>query len=314
MRVLFTGATSFTGTWFVRSLAERGHQVLAVQRNAKKAYAGLKARRLSELSGLCDFAWDAPFGSAAFQEIVEQAPPFDLLCHHAANAENYKSPDFDAASALADNTLSLRHILVLLRSRGCRRVVLTGSVFEAHEGAGSSPLGAFSAYGLSKTLTAESFVFHTGREGLALGKFVIPNPFGPLEEPRFTDYLLRCWKAGKSAQVNTPRYVRDNIPVSLLAAAYARFAEKLPEIGFHKINPSFYVETQGVFAQRFAREITSRLDIEAPVELAEQTDFSEPQIRINTDFCDGITLGWNEHRFWDEAAKYYADRFQIALR
>ena len=76
---------------------------------------------------------------------------------------------------------------------------------------------AFSPYGLSKGLTA-AIVSHRCREfGLRYGKFVIPNPFGPLEEPRFCAYLVRTWRNGEVARINTPAYVRDNIHVSLLA-------------------------------------------------------------------------------------------------
>ena len=109
---------------------------------------------------------------------------------------------------------------------GSKGVVLTGSVFEQNEGAGEPPLVAFSPYGLSKGLTAEVVRHRCHEFGLRYGKFVIPNPFGPLEEPRFCAYLIRSWKKGEVAQVNTPDYVRDNIHVSLLAAAYAKFVAK----------------------------------------------------------------------------------------
>jgi UDP-glucose 4-epimerase len=52
---------------------------------------------------------------------------------------------------------------------------------------------------------------------------VIPNPFGLYEEPHFTAYLMTTWLASETPRVQTPRYVRDNIHVSLLAKAYAAF-------------------------------------------------------------------------------------------
>jgi len=208
----------------------------------------------------------------------------------------------------------LRSVLGALRETGCRRIVLTGSVFEAGEGAGSRPLRAFSGYGLSKTITAQMFSFHAEQEAFALGKFVIPNPFGPYEEPRFTDYLMRSWKDGKTARVGTPAYVRDNIHVSLLAAAYRQFAENLPETGFHRHNPSGYAESQGAFAVRFSGEIGKRLQLETPLDMAEQTEFAEPAVRINADIVARTKLGWNEKAAWDGLAEYYADRFDITPR
>jgi len=53
-------------------------------------------------------------------------------------------------------------------------------------GAGSKPLRAFNAYGLSKGLTAAAAESYADRERFTFEKFVIPNPFGPYEEPRFT--------------------------------------------------------------------------------------------------------------------------------
>ena len=95
-------------------------------------------------------------------------------------------------------------------------------------GAGSKPLRAFNAYGLSKGLTAAAAESYADRERFTFEKFVIPNPFGPYEEPRFTSYLMKTWLAGETARVQTPRYVRDNIHVSLLAKAYAAFVGANP--------------------------------------------------------------------------------------
>jgi nucleoside-diphosphate-sugar epimerase len=175
-------------------------------------------------------------------------------------------------------------------------------------------LRAFSPYGLSKTLTSEIFGFRAAQDGLALGKFVIPNPFGPYEEPRFTDYLMQCWRDGKTALVRTPRYVRDNIHVSVLAEIYCVFVSTLPDEGFHKINPSGYAERQAAFAARFAREIGLRLKLETPLEETTQADFSEPAIRINTDVAHHIERDWEEAAAWDELAGYYAARFNVERR
>ena len=68
------------------------------------------------------------------------------------------------------------HWLVL----GCNKILLTGSVFENDEGAGSRDLRAFSPYGLSKGFTWQLFRYHAQIRSMTLGKFVIPNPFGPL--------------------------------------------------------------------------------------------------------------------------------------
>ncbi len=314
MRILFTGASSFTGMWFVEGLARRGHSVIAISRGDQGIHSGLRAERLARVADCCPIRWDAPFGSARFFEIIAAEGPFDILCHHGAETAAYRSKEFDCVGAVASNTWSLQAVLDALQAVGCRRIVLTGTVFEAGEGAGTAPLRAFNGYGLSKTLTSRIFEFYAEQEGIALGRFIIPNPFGPYEEPRFTEFLVRSWREGKTALVNTPRFVRDNIHVSLLAENYCGFVQALPRTGCHKVNPSGYAETQGAFASRFAREVAARLKLEVPLEMVTQRIFDEPAIRINTDIAPGPEQDWDERRAWDELADYYAERFDIARR
>ena len=308
MRILFTGASSFTGFWFVRELAAADHEVVMIFPRVLDEYEGLRRSRVDRLVELGRPVFNCRFGDAGFMEFIEREPRWDLLCHHAAEVSNYKSPDFDVASALRDNTLNVREVLAALNARDCRKVLLTGSVFEHGEGAGSDGLRAFSPYGLSKAFTSQVFAYHAQIQGLRLGKFVIPNPFGPYEEPRFLNYLIQSWLEGETPAVDTPEYVRDNIHVSLLAKAYVEFASTLSDSpGFQKQNPSGYVESQGTFAQRVAEQMRARLGLPCDVKLQRQTDFADPRVRINTDPLDAAQLAWNETRAWDELAEYYRE-------
>lgn len=306
MRILFTGASSFTGMWFVRQLVRQGHEVFATFSQPESAYEGLRQERIKQIAHLCQPVFSCSFGSERFIELVNSSQNWDLLCHHAADVRNYKSPDFDFHAALASNTSRLPLVLDCLKARGCRKVLLTGSVFEAHEGCGSDELRAVSPYGLSKGLTFEVFLFYCQMKQFKLGKFVIPNPFGPYEELRFTTFLIKQWFEGKSAFVSAPNYVRDNVPVDLLSLAYGRFAEALTDQpGLQKINPSFYAGPQGEFTQRFAKAMETRLKISCLFTLGEQKEFPEPHIRTNTDPIDAENLDWRESIFWNELADYY---------
>jgi UDP-glucose 4-epimerase len=303
MRILFTGASSFTGYWFVRELVAAGHEVVAACRG-DGVYDGLRAERMRMVRELCETHLGCAFGNDAFQALTKTS--FDVLCHHGAEVGDYRSPDFDPYRAAATNLYRLPNVLRALKDRGCGRLVLTGSVFEANEGAGSTPLRAFSPYGLSKTLTAEAARFYADREGFTFEKFVIANPFGPYEEPRFTAYLMKTWLKGETARVQTPRYVRDNIHVSLLAKAYAGFVGENPSPGAtRRLNPSGYPESQGAFAERVGWEVESRLARPCRLECGTQSEFPEPAVRINTDLLDGDALRWSENEAWDELMAYY---------
>ena len=303
MKILLTGASSFTGYWFARALAEAGHQVTAALRGAIPDYTNApRATRVAQLARYATLVEHCSFGSPQFIALCKEHH-FDLLCHHAARVGDYKNPNFDIAGAIAENILNLRDILA---AGHFRAVLLTGTVFEADEGAGGTPLVAFSPYGISKGATAQVVRYRCHEAGIGFHKFVIPNPFGPLEEPRFCHYLMQQWRNGEIALVKTPDYVRDNIHVDLLAAAYATYAGRiLNGDAPAKLNPSGYVESQGAFARRFAHEIRARSSLECRLELAVQSEFSEPLARINTDPATRYSPAWDEAAAWDSYAAYY---------
>jgi nucleoside-diphosphate-sugar epimerase len=307
MKILFTGASSFTGYWFVTKLAEAGHDVVATfTRSSIDAYGDdVRGRRVRRLSDRCRPEFLCRFGDSRFLDVAEQEK-FDLVCHHAADVTNYKSPDFDVCAAVANNTHGIREVLKVLAAKSTG-VLFTGSIFGGREGAGSDDLRPFSPYGLSKSITADLFAYYCQTLNVRLGKFVIPNPFGPWEDPRFTAYLMRTWSTGDVASVRTPAYVRDNIHVSLLAAAYVEFANTVVNSSsdFSQRNPSGYVERQGDFAERVAREMRPRTKWECRLDCARQTEFEEPRDRHNTQPMEAKAFGWKESAAWDEFAQWY---------
>ncbi len=59
---------------------------------------------------------------------------------------------------------------------------------------------------------------------------------------------------------------------------------------------SGYVETQGAFTRRYAREMRKRLNLPCTVHLIKQTDFNEPMKRINSQLLDKKELNWSEKK------------------
>jgi UDP-glucose 4-epimerase len=310
MKILFTGASSLTGLWFVKELADCGHEVTACFRHKEEAYTEMRKKRVDQALQYCKPVFECPFGSDAFIKAINTEPEWNLFCHHAADVTNYKDPDFNVVAATANNTHNLKATLKALADKGCLKIVLTGSVFEQQEGAGSDNLRAVSPYGLSKGLTSAIFQYYAAIMGLKLGKFVISNPFGPCEEVRYTSYLIQTWFQNKTALLSAPDYVRDNIHVSLLAKAYRSFCHRLsPSLGFEKFNPSGYVETQKAFTERFSKEMRDRLRLECRFECKPQLEFSEPKVRINLDVLNHRQLEWDEVQAWNELAAYYENTY-----
>src|ERR1700739_115911 len=159
MKVLFTGASSFTGFWFIKTLAAADHEVVCPLRGSVDRYEGVRKARVEKLQPICRLVPETTFGSDQFRKLIQEGP-WDLLCHHATETANYRSPDFDVLEAAKHNTLNLRNTLGELKSGGLKAVILTGTVFENDEGTGNAPLTAFSGYGLSKGLTWQMFRYY----------------------------------------------------------------------------------------------------------------------------------------------------------
>lgn len=303
--ILLTGASSFTGTWFVSALASRGWRVIAPLLRAREEYSGIRAARVDYLESVATVTYSCPFGSDRFFEVVNSCDGIDIFAHHAADVKNHGSLDFNDVQAFVSNTLGARDAIRALSVKGVRVVALTGTVFEAREGAPSGNALACNPYGLSKTLTSEAFRHWTEWEGLKFGKFVAGTPFGPFEEDRFCWYLFSTWMAGGTPIVRTPEYVRDNIPVPLMARAYATYLENLVVGNAGSVcRPSGYVASNEWFAKNVAREVSMRLGRDCPLDIAEQTDFSQPYSRVNV--LPMISRrSWNESEFWDTYVSYY---------
>src|SRR5256885_1621227 len=136
MKILFTGASSFTGLHFVQALAAAGHELICPLRRPLEQYEGLRRQRVELLKG---GRWMLPerqprlplasFGSDTFLNLFREHAPIDLLCHHAADVTNYKSADFDPLRALENNTSNLGNVLAKFKNSGGKAVVLTGTVF-----------------------------------------------------------------------------------------------------------------------------------------------------------------------------------------
>lgn len=119
MKILFTGSSSFTGHWFVRNLAERGHEVWATfTRDSANAYGSdVRGQRVIRALDKCRPVFSCRFGDAGFLNLVK-VQRFELLCHHAADVTNYRSPDFDVENAVVNNTRNAHDVLRSLGAGG----------------------------------------------------------------------------------------------------------------------------------------------------------------------------------------------------
>ena len=296
MKILITGPTSFSGSYFIEALCDAGHEVVTTFTRPLQTYTGIRQVRAQKAMHGTTFYEGVEFGDERFLALLERES-FDVFCHHGAWTRDYNSMEFDFQSAYANNTLSMGKVCQLLAAKGCRKVIVSGSIFEEGE--------LFSPYGLSKRLTTQTIEFYGKYCGMHVSKFVIPNPFGALDNPKLIDYICREWFAGKSPYIRTPDYIRDNIPVDLLALGFAYWVDESPDVpGHSSFYPSGYTSTMADFVGKVATEMQARLDLKCGYELGVQTDFSQPMVLLNRTPLQDLFVGWNEKRFWDDLAQH----------
>jgi len=314
MKLLFTGCTSFTGFHFINELAKLNEfEIHAITTKNMHEYSDQKLERLKLLDKKVKIHHNIQFGDESFIELLNSPQSqFEILCCHGAYVENYNSDKFDLLKSIEINTKNLSSTLEVFKNNGGRILINTGSIFEPNEGLGDEQLDAFNLYGLSKNFTNELFKYYSKLYNLSFGKFVIPNPFGFLEEPRFTNYLFKCWKNYEVPVVKTPKYIRDNVPVNLLSLSYANFILQICNriknnhiSQIHKCNPSGYVESQGDFALRLIKNIEKYFNLTYKVELYDQIIFDQPVKRFNDYKLFENFPNWNEEQFWIEYLNFY---------
>ena len=308
MRVLLTGASSFSGYWIAKALAAKGAEVTAVCRGQPELYDPQRRARIEAVARRAAVVFDRPFGSPGFLQLIDEALPFEVLCLHHAEVGDFRRPDFCALDAARSDTAGLELVLQRMIRRGLQRLVHTGTVFEAGEGEGDRPLRAIGAYGLAKTLSSQ-IIGHTAvAAGIDCRKVTIPSPFGPGQSGGFVGYLVREWQAGRTPLLDHPDRLRDFVPVELIADHYADVAmgsAAAPADG--RSSPSGYVETVAAFADRLARELGPRLRVSCTIRSSDPPKPSlEPRRRFNTQPLDGLCDPAAQQARFDQLAASFA--------
>ena len=287
MKFALTGVTSFSGAWFAKELLKNGHEVIGFTREENNLNY-LQKQRLDWIQK----------DSSNFQIISQSTAltnyKIDRLCLHGTSTMDYRNPNFDIKHA-TQSTVELTELLA--KKFDCASVVHTGTFSEENESAGNLPLRSFNPYSTSKTLIYKKHCELFGEKNIL--KYVMPNPFGPLEPPKFTDYLLKNWAKEKTPIVNTPNYIRDNVPIDLLAKHFTFIVtQSVPEMP-KKVYPSKYIESVGAFANRYVQNLNLRNGSNFEVVCVRQHEYIEPRIRVNTDFCEDVVQDWSEVQSWD---------------
>lgn len=304
MKVLLTGATSFTGAHIARALVDAGFEVAGTLTKRMPEYSDPLVQQRRGYGRVIEWIESAPIGSPRFLEAVKTVRP-DVFINHGADIRNYRSPDFNYLASVSSSLLGAREVCDALAAAGCRRFIHSGSVFEPDEGeaafATKPAAEAISIYGVSKAMVWEPYRFFAAKAGLPVTKIVIADPIGPLENAdRLVPAFVAAWKSGKVPRLTTPTLLRDRVPAPWLARVYAeearRDAPDKPAVRARR--PSAYALTNEAFLKLVVEKFSARAKRSLPIDIA-PTPTTEPHKRINTEVLPELKNTLAEDAFWE---------------
>ena len=296
-RCLITGATSFSGIWFTKAMLDAGIECIAISRNTG-SYSRIVETRLNWIRKYY------PNFQLTTLEKLRGSVNVDVVCLHGTATFDYRNPNFDIDSAV-QSTLEISRVIHNKFQEAL--YVHTGTFSEPNESIGNNAL-SFNPYSTSKNLI---YNLHKSlvTDGQLL-KYVMPNPFGPLENHKFTGYLIQQWAIGVKPLIKAPNYVRDNVPIDLLSAHYVQtLINFTKDLNPKTIWPSKYIESNLAFAKRYANIFNELTGFPTPIDAILSHEFKEPRIRVNKDYCEDIVSNWSESNSWLKTIEEASERF-----
>jgi nucleoside-diphosphate-sugar epimerase len=291
--VVMTGASSFTGYWFCKSLIEEGYKVTCFFTQTKKNYSALKKERINLLYKYKkNFIpiFNAKMGSKKFLKSISSIKNF-IFIHHGAYTIDYNSNKFDLLKAINDNNQNINLMFDIFKKNSVNKLIYTSTIFQ-----GGKKNKPENLYGLSKDITQQIFKYICETNKIKFKKFIIANPFGPFEEKRFLHYVLNSWKHKKTVEVKRPKDVVDYVQVQHLANQFVKFI-KTNQTSF---DLSQFSNSNLYFLKKIKRMIIQKNPLECKIKhkniKCEFNRINSTKIKINKSI---------EKKYWSEYFTYY---------
>ena len=216
--IFLTGCTSFTGFHFAQELSKKNFIYCFVNRDLD-SYKNLKLKRLKILkkNKKIKLFFNSPFGSSKMINYLKKENEIIFCFHHAQTKYSKNDNKFSLFNSFYKDTFNIDNFFKLLGHK-IKKIIFSSSIFQKDF---SNTKIDFSKYAFNKSNTFMFIKFFCYHYDIQLINFIISNPFGQLEDQRFTYYLIKNWKTNKTPIINTPNLIRENILIDDLKKYYS---------------------------------------------------------------------------------------------
>ena len=277
MKLLFLGASSFTGYHFVKKISKtKKYKIYCTLTKNLSQYDAIRLERIKLLSKYKNiiFINKTKFGDKKFINLLSEEK-FDFICLHHASTKNYNDDSkFNLNKSLKKNTLNINSVFNKINREAT--IIISNTIFQKIP---SKKYQAVNKYGISKSIAYDKIKNHCKKYNLKFKSIFITNPWGILEEKKLNYYLIYNWLQNKKAFISHPNYIRDNIYIDKLSNFYL----KIIKSNSKKIDyfPSGYCSSNKVFIEAFKKKFEKFFKKKVKVEYAVNAKYNQPISRIN---------------------------------
>jgi UDP-glucose 4-epimerase len=278
MKLLFLGASSFTGYHFVKKISETNqYKIYCTLTKNLNQYDSIRLRRIKSLNKKKNifFIRNIKFGDKKFMHLIKKNS-FNILCMHHAETLNYNDDKkFNFKKSIKKNVKNINNVFQILNKK--TRIMISNTIFQEIKSKNYTPVNN---YGKSKSITYEKIKEVCAKFNLKYKSIFITNPWGIYEEKKLNYYLIKNWLQNKEAVVNYPKYVRDNIHIDKLTKNYIKMIfSKSKKInyfpsGYCSLNEEFINALKKKFEKYFHKKVYIRYNY--------NLKHTQPMIRINS--------------------------------
>ena len=292
-RVLVTGASGFIGRHLCRRLLDGGETVFGVSRSGEPAERRMRwlGADLTSMDGV--------------RRVLKEAEP-EVIYHLASHVKG--APDLELVlPTFAANLQTTVNLLTGAAERGCRRIILSGSLVEpTGREPGAVPSSPYAAAKWAAADYARMFRALYGLPTVIARMFMVYGPAQP-DETKLVPYVIRSCQAGRAPRItNGTRLVDwiyvDDVTRGLVALAAAEGVDgQTVDLG------SGTLVSIRQIVEALVRAIGSRLEPvwgalpERPLEPVRQADVAETERRIGWTPAVGLEDGLGRTVAWYDA-------------